>query len=167
MNKGLEMIEAFRLFPVKKEQIEVIIHPQSIMHGLVDYADGSSLAMLSQPDMKVPLAFAFSYPKRIKINHKKLDLAKIGKLDFFPVDNSKFPAVNLAKQALKTGGNAPCIFNAANEIAVERFLKGEIAFNRIVEIVMEVLNSISYSNNSLLEDIIDFNNQAKNLAKTK
>lgn len=171
MNKGLEMIEAYRLFPIRKEQIEVIIHPESIVHGLVDYVDGSSLAMLSKPDMKVPLAFAFAAvcksPKRIAINYQKLNLAKIGRLNFFDVDDKKFPAVKLARQTLATGGNAPCIFNSANEVAVDRFLKGEIAFQRIVEIVVEVLNSIPYSSASSLEKVITFSNQAKNLAKIK
>lgn len=164
MNKGLEMIEAYRLFPIKKEQISAIIHPQSIVHGLVDYTDGSTLAMLSKPDMKVPIAFAFSYPKRIAIKHSPLNLAEIGKLDFMPIDHKKFPAIKLAGEVLKTGGNAPCIFNSANEVAVDKFLKGEIAFNKIVEIVMEVLNSIPYSDASSLEKIIAFTNQSKDLA---
>lgn len=157
MNKSLEVIEAYRLFPVKKEQIEVVIHPESIVHGLVDYSDGTVLAMLSFPDMKVPISHALSYPNRIAIEHKKLDLVKISSLNFRAPDEVKFPALKLMREVLKADGNAPCIFNAANEIAVASFLKGEIEFKRIVEIVSETLEKIPYKKIDSLEDVIECN----------
>lgn len=165
MNKALEMIEAYRLFPVKPEQIRVVIHPESIIHGLVDYKDGSTLSMMSLPDMKVPISYAIGYPKRIKIKHRKLDLAKIGSLNFYEADEEKFTALKLARKALKIGGNAPCILNAANEVAVERFLNDEISFIDIVKINMEVLESISYHEINTLEDVLNFDKQARLIAK--
>ena len=165
MNKGLEMIEAYRLFPVAKNQIDVVIHPESIIHGLVNYSDGSTLAMMSKPDMKTPISYALGFPKRIAIKHQKLDLAKIGSLNFFAPDEKKFPALTLAKKAMEVGGNAPCILNAANEIAVEKFLDDKIAFNDIIKIVVEVLERLPYSNISSLEDVLEIDNQARKIAK--
>ncbi len=161
MNKALEVIEAYRLFPIGREQIEIVVHPESIIHGLVDYADGSTLAMMSLPDMQVPISYALSYPKRITIKHPKLDLAKISRLNFLAPDTKKFPALKLVKEVLEADGNAPCIFNAANEIAVAKFLTGEIAFENIVKIVAKTLDKIPYQKISSLEDVIEFNRQAK------
>lgn len=166
MNKALEVIEAYRLFPIAKNQIEIIIHPESIIHGLVDYADGSTLAMLSSPDMQVPISYALAYPKRIAIKHPKLDLAKISKLNFLTPDAKKFPALKLVREVLEADGNAPCIFNAANEIAVARFLKGEIEFARIVKIVDKVLEKLPYQKIASLEDVVLCNDQAKKLSIT-
>ncbi|MCE3255841.1 MAG: dxr [Rickettsiaceae bacterium] len=163
MNKALEVIEAYRLFPIEKKQIEIIIHPQSIIHGLVDYADGSTLAMLSRPDMKVPIAYALSYPNRISIPHPKLDLAKISKLDFFAPDEKKFPAIKLMKEVLEADGNAPCIFNTANEVAVARFLNDEIGFGEIVKTVAKTLEKIPYQKISSLEDVIDCDREVRDL----
>lgn len=164
MNKGLEMIEAYRLFPIKKEQIKILVHPESIIHGMVTYLDGSTLAMLSKPDMKIPISYAIGYPKRITIDHKKLDLAKISKLNFFTVDEKRFPAIKLAREAMYQGGNAPCILNAANEIAVEQFLKEQIPFVKITKIVMAVLEKIPYYKTSSLEEVIQFDIQARKIA---
>jgi len=161
MNKALEVIEAYRLFPISKEQIEIVVHPESIIHGLVDYADGSTLAMMSLPDMKTPIAYALSYPERIAIQHPKLDLVKISQLNFVEPDAKKFPALKLVKEVLQADGNAPCIFNAANEIAVAKFLKGEIAFDKIVKIVANTLEKIPYQKINSLEDVIEFNGQAR------
>ncbi|MES2677155.1 MAG: 1-deoxy-D-xylulose-5-phosphate reductoisomerase [Pseudomonadota bacterium] len=166
MNKALEVIEAYRLFPVAKEQIEIVIHPESIIHGLVDYVDGSTLAMMSLPDMQVPISYALSYPKRIAIKHPKLDLAKIAKLNFLAPDAKKFPALKLVREVLEVDGNAPCIFNAANEIAVERFLKGEIEFSRIVKIVDKALEKLPYQKIATLEDVVICNDAAKKLSIT-
>ena len=166
MNKALEMIEAYRLFPVKKEQIKVVIHPEHIIHGMVNYQDGSTLAMMSIPDMKVPISYAIGYPKRIKIAHQKLDLAKVGSLNFYEADEEKFAALKLARKVLEIGGNAACILNAANEIAVERFLNDEIAFMDIVKINMEVLEKIPYSEINSLEDVFQYDARSRNLAKT-
>jgi 1-deoxy-D-xylulose-5-phosphate reductoisomerase len=156
MNKGLEMIEAFHLFPIKKGQIEVLVHPQSIIHGFVNYQDGSTLAMLSLPDMKIPIAHALSYPNRMEIKRKNLDLAKIGSLDFFAPDEKKFRALKLCRQAMEKDGNAPILLNAANEVAVAKFLKGEIKFSEITQIVETVLNKIPHKNIKTLDEVLEF-----------
>lgn len=155
MNKGLEMIEAFHLFPISKQQIKVLVHPQSIIHGIVNYDDGSSLATLSLPDMCVPISYALSYPARMKIKHQKLDLAKIGKLEFFDVDDKKFPALKICRQAMEADGAAPVILNAANEIAVERFLKREISFDKIVKIVESALEKIPNKTLATIEEVVE------------
>jgi 1-deoxy-D-xylulose-5-phosphate reductoisomerase len=157
MNKSLEVIEAFRLFPVTSKKIEVIIHPESIIHGMVDYSDGSTLAMLSAPNMQVPIAHALAYPNRITIDHPKLDLAEIASLNFQKPNEKQFPALKLVREVLKTGGNAPCIFNSANEIAVEKFLKEEINFEQIVQNVEKALNKIPFAKIESLEDVLACN----------
>lgn len=166
MNKGLEMIEAFHLFPLQKEQIKILVHPQSIIHGMVDYKDGSTLAMLSCPDMKVPISYALSYPKRMNIKYKKLDLAKIQNLSFFAPDEKKFPAIKLCREVLNDDGNAPAILNAANEIAVERFLKGEISFDKITKLVAKTLDKIPHQKLSSLEEVIFFDQEARLIANS-
>ena len=153
MNKGLEVIEAFYLFPVAREQIEVVIHPESIIHGLVHYIDGSVLAGLSHPNMMTPIAYALAYPQRISAPVKNLDLAAIGKLTFLPVDHAKFPALKLAYEALKTGGSATITLNAANEMAVQAFLEKRIGFLDITKIVAETLASIPSHAVSSLDDV--------------
>ena len=168
INKGLEMIEAFHLFPIKKEQINIIIHPESIIHGMVNYKDGATLAMMSKPDMKIPISFALAYPKRASIQHQKFDLTKIAALNFFSAEgddfDKKFLGLNLARAALKQGGNAPCILNAADEIAVEKFLKNQIAFMDISKIIAKVLEKIPHNPLSSLEDVASFNDQARMVA---
>lgn len=154
MNKALEVIEAYHLFPINKDQIEIIVHPESIIHGLIHYADGSILSMMSLPSMQVPIAHALSYPSRIAIKHQKLDLAKISKLNFFAPDENKFPSLKLLQEVLKADGNAPCIFNCANEVAVAKFLKGEINFQDIVKMVEDALNKIPYQEITKIEDVI-------------
>ncbi len=164
MNKGLEMIEAFHLFPIAKEQIDVLVHPQSIIHGLVNYKDGSTLAMLSKPDMRVPIAYALSYPKRMAIKHEKLDLVKLQNLSFFAADEKKFPALKLSREAMAVDGNAPAILNAANEIAVEKFLQQQIKFTDITKIVAKTLDKIAYKKPKSIEEIIEFDQQARAIA---
>lgn len=164
MNKGLEAIEAFYLFPVSKKQIKILIHPQSIVHGLVNYQDGSSLAALSMPDMKVPISYALTFPKRMKIKHQQLDLAKVQKLEFFEVDERKFPAVKICREALETDGSAPAVLNAANEVAVERFLRGEISFDQITKIVAKTLEKIPHRKVRSVEDVLWFDQQTRGLA---
>jgi 1-deoxy-D-xylulose-5-phosphate reductoisomerase len=165
MNKGLEMIEAFYLFPITKKQIKILTHPQSIIHGMVNYDDGSSLAMLSLPDMKVPISYVLSFPQRMKIKHQKLDLTKIVKLEFFAPDEKKFAAIKLCREALESGGSSPTVLNAANEIAVEEFLTGKISFDKITEIVAKTLDRISNQNLSSLEEALDLDAQARLIAK--
>jgi 1-deoxy-D-xylulose-5-phosphate reductoisomerase len=163
MNKGLEMIEAFYLFPLKKQQIKILVHPQSIVHGLVNYDDGSSLAMLSLPDMKVPISYALSNPNRMKIKHQKMDLAKVGRLEFFDVDYKKFPALKLCHQALELDGCAPAVLNAANEVAVARFLNREISFEKITEIVTKALEKFPHKKPTAIEEIIACDRQVREI----
>ena len=139
MNKGLEVIEAHHLFAMPGERIDILIHPQSIVHSMVEYVDGSIMAQLSTTDMKFPIQYALLYPERVVAPFARLDLAKIRNLEFHPVDPRRFPAVSLAYEALRAGGSMPAVLNAANEIAVERFLAGELPFVSIVDIVSRVL----------------------------
>jgi len=139
MNKGLELIEAFHLFPVALDQLAVVVHPQSIVHSFVSYRDGSVIAQLGVPDMRTPIAYALAWPRRIAAPVKALDLARIGTLTFETVDAERFPAVDLARHALGSGGSASTILNAANEVAVAAFLAGELAFLAITELVGRTL----------------------------
>ncbi|MCU1228922.1 MAG: 1-deoxy-D-xylulose-5-phosphate reductoisomerase [Acidobacteria bacterium] len=140
MNKGLEVIEAHHLFATHVDRIDILIHPQSIVHSMVEYIDGSIIAQLSATDMKFPIQYALFYPDRRESSFARLDLAKIRSLEFQPVDPQRFPAVALAYAASREGGSMPAVLNAANEIAVERFLAGELPFNGIVELVSRVLD---------------------------
>jgi 1-deoxy-D-xylulose-5-phosphate reductoisomerase len=141
MNKGLELIEAFHLFPVEKDQLGVVVHPQSIVHCLVEYADGSVLAQMSSPDMRTPIAYSLAWPKRMWSPTKRLDLAKLGELTFEAPDEIRFPALRIARAALDTGGSATTILNAANEIAVGAFLEGRIGFMSIPNLVESTLDA--------------------------
>ncbi len=140
MNKGLELIEAFQLFPVSRDQIDTIVHPQSIIHSFVSYVDGSVLAQLGVPDMRTPIALALSYPDRIESPVDRLDLAAVAQLTFEPVRHDLFPAVNLCMSAMERGGSATTLLNAANEIAVAEFLSQSIGFLRITTLVEETLS---------------------------
>lgn len=139
MNKGLELIEASFFFPVPEDRIEVLIHPQSVIHSLVSYVDGSVLAQLGTPDMRTPIAVTLAWPGRMASPASRLDLAAIARLTFEVPDSARFPALNLARQALQSGGAAPTILNAANEVAVDAFLKGRIGFLDITRIVEQTL----------------------------
>ena len=140
MNKGLEVIEAHHLFAMPPERIDILIHPQSIVHSMVEFIDGSIIAQLSTTDMKFPVQYALLYPDRVLAPFARLDLARISNLEFLQVDAARFPAVGLAYAALRDGGSMPAVLNAANEIAVERFLAGELPFVEIVEVVSRVLD---------------------------
>ncbi len=142
MNKGLEVIEAHWLFGVPPEQIEVVIHPQSVIHSMVAYADGSVLAQLGNPDMRTPIAHALAYPERIDSGVDAIDLARIAQLDFRQPDFDRFPCLKLAFDALRAGGSAATVLNAANEVAVEAFLERRIGFRRIPELIADVLDSL-------------------------
>lgn len=139
MNKGLEVIEAYWLFRLPLERIQAVIHPQSIFHSMVQFTDGSVKAQLGTPDMKVPIQYALSLPDRWSLDTPRVDWARLGSLTFEPVDEERFPCFRLAKEALKAGGYAPAVLNAANEVAVDRFLKGEIAYIRIASVVESCL----------------------------
>jgi 1-deoxy-D-xylulose-5-phosphate reductoisomerase len=142
MNKGLEVIEAARLFPVHESRIEVLIHPQSAVHGLVQYSDGSILAQLGSPDMRTPIAHALAWPERMAVGAPRLDLAMLGKLEFSAPDPVRFPALRLAREALQAGGGAPTILNAANEVAVGLFLERRLGFLDIAAVVEETLGAL-------------------------
>ena len=139
MNKGLELIEACHLFPVEPAQLEVVVHPQSIVHALVAYRDGSMLAQLASPDMRTPIALSLSWPNRMDAPTKRLDLVEIGQLSFERPDEARFAALGLAREAMRQGGTAPAVLNAANEIAVEAFLAGRLGFLQIAQLVAETL----------------------------
>ena len=139
-NKGLELIEAHHLFPVDLDRIRIVVHPQSVIHSLVEYRDGSTLAQLGPSDMRVPIASCLAWPQRMETPMAPLDLAAIGELTFFAPDEARFPATRLAREAAQAGGAAPAVLNAANEVAVAAFLAGKIAFSRIAILVEAVLS---------------------------
>lgn len=151
MNKGLELIEAHYLFPVGEPRLDVVVHPESIIHSLVAYVDGSVLAQLGSPDMRTPISYALAWPERMKTPAARLDLAQIAQLTFQAPDNKRFPALSLARQALCAGCGAPTALNAANEIAVEAFLKGRIGFLDIVAASQAVLETGIGGDNSLAD----------------
>jgi len=153
VNKGLELIEAHYLFDIPEPQIDVVIHPQSIIHSMVTYHDGSVLAQLGTPDMRTPIAYSLAWPNRITTPVKRLSLAEIGSLTFFPVDLERFPALRLARQALLEGREL--VFNAANEIAVEAFLKSQITFLNIVDVIEEMLERTQFTRPTTLENVLE------------
>ena len=154
MNKGLEVIEARWLFGVTPDRLDVVIHPQSVIHSMVEYVDGSVLAQMGNPDMRTPIAHALAYPERIASGVRPLDLAAIGRLDFEKPDLVRFPCLELAYDALRAGGGAPAILNAANEIAVGAFLEGRIRFTAIAEVVAAVLDGYSAEVPGSLDDVL-------------
>jgi 1-deoxy-D-xylulose-5-phosphate reductoisomerase len=142
MNKGLEVIEAHHLFGVPYERIDVVVHPQSIVHGMITLCDGAALAHLGHPDMAVPISYALHHPERVNVPLRRLDLAQVGALTFEPVDHDAFPCLGLARAAAIAGGTAPCVLNAANEVAVHAFLRGEIGFLGIAAIIERTLEAL-------------------------
>ncbi|MBR6400361.1 MAG: 1-deoxy-D-xylulose-5-phosphate reductoisomerase [Firmicutes bacterium] len=154
MNKGLEVIEAKWLFDVPLEKIQVTVHPQSIIHSAVEYEDGAVMAQLGVPDMKVPIQYALTYPKRVKNSFKKLDLFETATLTFERPQKDKFKCLSLAYRAIETGGTMPCVMNGANEVAVNRFLNGGIEFLQIPEIIERVMNEHTVKYNYTLEDVL-------------
>jgi 1-deoxy-D-xylulose-5-phosphate reductoisomerase len=164
MNKGLELIEAHHLFQLPLERVEIVVHPQSIVHGAVVYRDGSVLAQLGSPDMRTPIAYALAWPGRIETPAKRLDLAAIGRLTFEPPDESRFPALRVAREALIRGGRCPTVLNAANETAVHAFLDGRIGFLDIVETVERTLEAIPEGELESLDDVYNFDTTAREIA---
>jgi 1-deoxy-D-xylulose-5-phosphate reductoisomerase len=167
MNKGLEVIEAHHLFSMPADRIDISIHPQSIVHSMVEYVDGSIIAQLSTTDMKFPIQYALLYPDRVAAPFARLDLAKMRTLEFLLVDARRFPAVELAYAACRAGGSMPAVLNAANEIAVERFLAGELPFTSIVDIVRRVLDlhSGEVSDIATVDDALHWDSWARNEAR--
>ena len=165
MNKGLEVIEAHWLFDVPPERIEVVIHPESVVHSLVEYVDGSVIAQLGNPDMRTPIAYALGHPERIEAGVEFLDLARIGALRFERPDLERFPCLRLAYGALAAGGTAPTVLNAANEVAVEQFLAGSLGFRQIPELIEAVLDGVKCAAVTGLDDILAADRVARERAR--
>lgn len=167
MNKGLEVIEARWLFDVEPGRIEVVIHPQSIVHSMVEYVDGSVIAQLSNPDMRVPIAHALGYPERIASGARSLDFGALGSLSFERPDERRFPCLRLAYEALQAGGCAPAVINAANEVAVEAFLAGRLAFTRIPQVIEDALARVAASDAAELADVMAADQEARRRAAAR
>lgn len=165
MNKGLELIEAHQIFQLPEDRIEILIHPQSVVHSLVAYVDGSVLAQLGTPDMRTPIAHTLGWPSRMPTPAAKLDLADMGQLTFEHPDPDRFPALRLAREALQQGGAAPTVLNAANEVAVEGFLSGKIGFLDIAQTVETVLDKTTDHALGSLQDVLDIDREAREVAK--
>lgn len=165
MNKGLEVIEAHWLFDVAPERIEVVIHPQSIVHSLVEYVDGSVIAQMSHPDMRVPIAHALAWPERVDSGVRSLDLAALRSLTFERPDFLRFPCLQIAYDALRTGGTAPAVLNAANEIAVEAFLDGRLRFDDIPRVIKETMAAVPAGSADELQSILSADAQARAMAQ--
>jgi 1-deoxy-D-xylulose-5-phosphate reductoisomerase len=165
MNKGLEVIEAHWLFEASPEQIEVVIHPQSIIHSMVEYVDGSVLAQLGNPDMRTPIAHALGFPERIETGVNPLDMFKVARLDFEAPDFERFPCLRLAYQALASGGSAPAVLNAANEVAVDSFLKCLMPFTSIPAMIEDVMQTIGRRDIATLDDVLAADSMAREAAR--
>ncbi len=166
MNKGLELIEASYLFQRPSSQIDIIIHPQSIIHSMVEYVDGSVLSQMGSPDMRIPIAYALAWPLRMETTVQQLNLAKIQKLEFYPPDSDKFSALRLARAALEAGGMAPTILNASNEVAVEAFLQDRLKFSALTDCIEIVMNSFKSEKSfakplQSIKDVLDIDERAR------
>jgi 1-deoxy-D-xylulose-5-phosphate reductoisomerase len=164
MNKGLEVIEATLLFDLPESQVSVVVHPQSLVHSLVEYADGSLLAQLGAPDMRTPIAHALAWPERVVSGVQSLDMTQIGRLDFEPPDHARFPSLGLARAAARAGGTAPAVLNAANEVAVQAFLDERLNFTGICTVIDKVLQRLDASPVKELGDVLDADAAARRLA---
>ena len=165
MNKGLELIEARWLFDIAPGQIEVVVHPQSVIHSMVEFEDGAVIAQLGHPDMREPIQYALSYPARLSLDNRKLDFAGLGALTFFAPDMEKFPALALAYEAIGRGGNIPCAMNAANEVAVKAFLDGQIGFYDICDIINDTMAGVDFVKDPDLDSIFMTNAEAAAAAR--
>lgn len=164
MNKGFEVIEAKWLFGVKPEQIQVVVHPQSVIHSAVQFEDGAVKAQLGVPDMRLPIQYAFSYPQRLSLNGDRLDLFKMQSLTFEEPDTNRFPCLRLAYEALNQGGNMPCIVNAANEIVNRAFIDDRIPYTRIAEVIEETMQKVAFSTDSSLDTYLATDKEARAFA---
>ena len=164
MNKGFEVIEARWLFDIKPRDIQVVVHPESIIHSMVEFEDGAVIAQLGCPDMREPIGLALAFPARISVGNKRLDFAALGSLHFEAPDMERFPNLRLAYEAIERGGNAPCALNAANEVAVAAYLKGQIGFYDISRINEKCLNGLNFAAEPSLEDIFETNAEVARIA---
>ena len=165
MNKGLEIIEASWLFNIDPDSINVVIHPQSIIHSLVEYKDGSVLAQLGNPDMRIPISFGLAWPDRIKTKVERLDLFDISQFDFKRPEEDRFPCLRLAREAIKQGGTSSAILNAANEVAVNEFLNNNLKFTDIAIVIDSVMSNVAQNNASTLDVILNDDKLARAQAK--
>ena len=163
-SKGLELIEAHHLFGVPYERIDIVVHPQSIVHSLITLCDGAALAHLGHPDMRVPISYALHYPERVDVPVRALDLAQVGALTFEPVDEEVFACLRLARAAAVAGGTAPCVLNAANEIAVHAFLEGALRFLDIPAVIEETLGRLSPGPVRAFESLYEADREARTVA---
>ncbi len=164
MNKGLEVIEAYHLFGIPYDRIDVVVHPQSIVHSMITLCDGAALAHLGNPDMRVPISYALHYPERVDVPVRALDLTEIGTLTFEPVDEEAFPALGLARAAAIAGGTAPCVLNAANEVAVHAFLQGRLSFLGIPAVIEGALERLPAQRVRAFESLYEADRQARAVA---
>ena len=164
MNKGFEVIEAKWLFGLEPERIRVVVHPESVIHSMVEFADGAVIAQLGCPDMRQPIGFALGFPDRLSVGNRRLDFASLGKLSFEAPDTGRFPCLQLAYDAIRRGGNAPCALNAANEVAVAAYLKGLISFYDIAKICERALAGMDFAADPSLEDIFETNREIAAIA---
>jgi len=164
MNKGFEVIEARWLFNTPVERINVIVHPESIIHSMVEYEDGAVIAELACPDMRQPIQFALGFPERLPLNSRKLDFAELGGISFFKPDTERFPALLLAYKAMERGGNIPCALNAANESAVAAYLADRIGFYDISDVVGECMEKAPFIARPTIEEIFSTNDETRRMA---
>ena len=166
LNKGLEVIEAHHLFHMPPERIDVVIHPQSVVHSMIEFEDGAVLAQLGNPDMRGPIGYAMGYPDRVPYDAKPLDFAALGRLDFSAPDGERFPCLGMAVDALQSGGSMPVVLNAANEVAVAAFLREQIPFGRIPEIIDHALNAVPRTEIRSIDDVYAADHAARTCAET-
>lgn len=166
MNKGLEFIEARWLFDIDPERINIVVHPQSVIHSMVEYEDGAVIAQLGSPDMRQAIQYALAYPHRLPLNNRKLDFATMGSIEFAAPDREKFPCIDIAVNALAKGGTAPTVMNAANEVAVAAFLNDEISFYGIADLINTTLDKASWIADPVLDDIYQADREAAEIAKS-
>jgi 1-deoxy-D-xylulose-5-phosphate reductoisomerase len=164
VNKGLEIIEATTLFSLPTEKVKVVIHPQSIVHSMVEFIDSSIIAQLSNPDMRLPITYALFWPERVESDYGRLDFDTLASLTFEKPDFNRFPALKLAYAVAKTGGTAPAVFNAANEVAVDAFLKGSVRFTGITDIIEDAVAKIAVVSSPKLDDILQADSEARKIA---
>jgi 1-deoxy-D-xylulose-5-phosphate reductoisomerase len=167
MNKGLEVIEACWLFHTGPDRVDVVLHPQSVIHSMVEYADGSVLAQMGNPDMRTPIAHALAWPERIESGVPSLDLFQVARLDFEPPDPERFPCLGLSYEAIRRGGGAPAVLNAANEVAVQAFLEGALAFTGIPVVIEETLSLVSDAQGDTLDAVLAADEQARAVARER
>lgn len=166
MNKGFEVMEAKWLFGVPADRIQVLIHPQSVVHSGVQFKDGAIKAQLGVPDMRLPIQYAFSFPERLGLNGERLDLFKTQKLEFFEPDTKKFPCLQLAYEAIRQGGNVPCVLNAANEVANAAFRKGQCSFLGMADIISKTMSQVPFDANTNLDTYLNTDHEARQVASS-